>query len=102
MLTYSPEKFASLYATDIGQQIWAFLGQPENIARLETASELRKPAVEGLEEQLLAKFRENVLADRVNGENPCCARPRPGRMPEGPVRRLYHGRRSRQRDDGGP
>ncbi|SCY92274.1 hypothetical protein [Paracoccus tibetensis] len=65
MLTYSPEKFASLYATDIGQQIWAFLGQPENIARLETASELRKPAVEGLEEQLLAKFRENVLADRV-------------------------------------
>lgn len=65
MLTYNPEKFASLYATETGQQIWAFLGQPENIARLETASELRKPAVEGLEEQLLAEFRENVLADRV-------------------------------------
>lgn len=65
MLTYSPEKFASLYATDLGQRIWAFLAQPENVARLETASELGKPAVEGLEEQLLAEFREDVLVDRV-------------------------------------
>lgn len=56
-MTYSPEKFASLYATDLGQRIWAFLAQPENVARLETASELGKPAVEGLEEQLLAEFR---------------------------------------------
>ncbi|MBN9508944.1 MAG: hypothetical protein J0I21_07460 [Alphaproteobacteria bacterium] len=65
MLTYSPEKFASLYASDLGQRIWAFLIRPESVARLETASELGKPAVEGIEEQLLAEFRENVLADRV-------------------------------------
>jgi hypothetical protein len=65
MLTYSPEKFASLYASDLGQRIWAFLARPESVARLETASELGKPAVEGIEEQLLAEFREDVLADRV-------------------------------------
>jgi hypothetical protein len=65
MLTYSPEKFASLYASDLGQRIWTFVTRPENIARLETASELSKPAVEGIEEQLLEAFREDVLADRV-------------------------------------
>lgn len=65
MLGYSPEKFASLYASELGQRLWAFLTQPQNVARLETASELGKPAVEGIGEQLLAEFREEVLADRV-------------------------------------
>ena len=53
MFAYSPEKFASLYASDLGQRIWAFLTRARNVARLETASELGKPAVEGIEEQLL-------------------------------------------------
>jgi hypothetical protein len=65
MFAYNPEKLASLHATEIGQQLWGFLTLPENLARLETASELSKPAVEGIEEQLLEAFRENVLADRV-------------------------------------
>lgn len=65
MIAYNPEKFASLFATEIGQQLLDFLTSPENVARLETASELSKPAVEGIEEQLLETFRENVLADRV-------------------------------------
>jgi len=65
MFAYSPDKFASLYATDLGQRVWAFLTTPTNVTRLETASELSKPAVEGIEEHLLAEFREEVLADRV-------------------------------------
>lgn len=65
MFVYNPEKFASLYASELGQRLWAFLVLPENVARLETASELSKPAVEGIEEQLLEAFREDVLADRV-------------------------------------
>lgn len=65
MFAYNPEKFASLYASDLGQRPWAFLTRPENVARLETASELSKPAVEGIEEHLLAEFREEVLAYRV-------------------------------------
>jgi hypothetical protein len=65
MWSYNPEKFASLYKSDIGQRTWLFLVRPETIARLETASELGKPAVEGIEEQLLQEFSEEVLADRV-------------------------------------
>ena len=65
MFAYSPEKFVSLYESELGQRIWGFLTRSDNVARLETASELSKPAVEGIEEQLLAEFREEVLADRV-------------------------------------
>lgn len=65
MLTYRPDKFASLYDSELGRRIWAFLTRDDNVARLETASQLSKPAVEGIEEQLLAEFREEVLADRV-------------------------------------
>jgi hypothetical protein len=65
MLSYKPETFATLYKSDIGQRLWSFLIRPETIARLETASELGKPAVEGIEEQLLEAFRDEVLADRV-------------------------------------
>lgn len=64
MLAYNPEKFASLYAAEIGQQLWGFLSLPENIARLETASELGKTAVEGIEE-LLEVFSKDMLVDRV-------------------------------------
>ena len=65
MFAYNPGKFASLYASALGQRLWAFLTQPDNVARLETTSELGKPAVEGIQEQLLAEFREDVLANRV-------------------------------------
>lgn len=65
MFAYSPEKFAALHSSDLGQRIWAFLTRPDVVARLETASELSKPAVEGIEEQLLEEFREEILADRV-------------------------------------
>ena len=65
MFAYNPEKFASLYETELGRRIWAFLTQAENVARLETASQLSKPALEGIEEQLLEEFREDVLANRI-------------------------------------
>ena len=65
MFAYNPEKCRSLFESELGQRIWAFLTQPENVARLETASQLGKPAVEGIEEHLLEEFREEVLADRV-------------------------------------
>jgi hypothetical protein len=64
MLTYNPEKFASLYATPVGQRFWAFLIEDATIARLETASELGRPALEGVEEQLLEEFQGEALVDR--------------------------------------
>jgi len=65
MFAYSPDKFDSLYATDLGQHLWAFLIRPEQDARLQTVSEQGKPAVEGIEVQLMEAFRKEVLADRV-------------------------------------
>ena len=65
MPVYNPGKFASLYESEIGQRLWDFLTQSENTIRLETASELSKPAVEGIGEQLLKEFGEDVLEDRV-------------------------------------
>src|SRR5262249_1007236 len=65
MHRYNPEKFGSLYRSGVGQRLWSFLTRPDIIARLETASELGKPAVEGIEEQLLDVFREDALADRI-------------------------------------
>ncbi len=64
-ITYDPDAFANLSDSDLGRQIWAFLMQPESITRLETASELGKPAVEGIEESLLATFGEAILVGRV-------------------------------------
>lgn len=65
MFAYDPGKFASLYASALGRHLWAFLTRPEIVARLETACELSKPALAGIEEQLLAEFRQEVLPYRV-------------------------------------
>lgn len=65
MTTYDPGVFAALYQTKTGQGMWAFLTDPETITRMETATALGRPAVEGIEEPLLSKFGEAVLADRT-------------------------------------
>jgi hypothetical protein len=50
--------FGSLYNTEHGRRIWAFLNASEIIVRMETATALDRPAVEGIEEQLLREFGE--------------------------------------------
>jgi len=62
---YSPGIFASLYASSLGKKIWSFLNEPENILRMKTATTLERPAVEGIEDQLLQEFKEAILNDRV-------------------------------------
>ncbi len=98
MFAYSPDKFASLYASELGQRIWAFLTQDDNVARLETASQLSKPAVEGIEEELLAELRGGSgRSGQADGRPHGAADPgatrlgaRPDRR-EGPVRALQQG-----------
>jgi hypothetical protein len=65
MFSYNPEKFASLFATPTGRDIWNFMTSSEAVVRLETASELGKPAVEGIQELLLDAFGDEVLIDRT-------------------------------------
>jgi len=64
MPAYNPDDSRRSMCRNLANACGPFLSGP-TIARLETASELGKPAVEGIEEQLLAEFREEVLADRV-------------------------------------
>ncbi|PZQ55676.1 MAG: hypothetical protein DI570_21790 [Phenylobacterium zucineum] len=65
MMNYRPDKFTSLYETALVQSLWRFMNEPATVARLETASELSKTGVEGIEEPLLREFGEEVLAERV-------------------------------------
>jgi hypothetical protein len=67
MPAYNPETFTTAYETPFGRALWEFLNEPDTIARMETATALGRPAVEGVEEQLLARFEQDVeqlMADR--------------------------------------
>jgi hypothetical protein len=68
MPTYNPETFASSYATALGGALWEFLNEPQIVASMETATALGAPAVEGIEEQLLGRFEnevEQLMSDRI-------------------------------------
>lgn len=62
---YQAGVFESLAASPLGQQLWALLNEAEARIRMRTASDLGRPAVEALEEQLLERFGDKVLEDRV-------------------------------------
>ena len=62
---YDAGTFRSLADTDLGRDLWQFLNKELTVARLETATDLAKPAVFGIEEQLLERFGNVVANDRV-------------------------------------
>ena len=65
MFAYRPDKFTATYAQAQGKEIWAFLHRSENLLRMETASYLRRPAVEPLAPYLLSEFGAEVAQRRV-------------------------------------
>lgn len=64
-LTYEPGRFADVANTALGRRLWRFLTEPDSVLRLEVASELRHPAVEGVANQLLERFGDEVRPDRI-------------------------------------
>lgn len=62
---YDAGTFQSLADTDLGRRLWRFLNEELTVARLETATDLAKPAVMGIEEQLLRRFGDAVVHDRT-------------------------------------
>ena len=62
---YAAGPFRPLAETELGQQLWGFLNEDQVIVRLETATDLGKPAVTGIEGPLLCRFREKVVGDRI-------------------------------------
>lgn len=64
---YEPSKFRSLFNDELGHSLWKFLCEPDNRIRMETATDLRHPAVEGIDRELALRFDEKALrdADRI-------------------------------------
>ena len=65
MKPFDPAQFQNESATDLGQKLWVFLNRADIFGRMETATDLGQPALQGVEEQLLATFGEAILADRI-------------------------------------
>lgn len=56
MTSYRPDKFASAYQTFEGERLWRWLNHPRQVEAMETASYLRRPAIEALSPRLHATF----------------------------------------------
>lgn len=61
---YDPAQFRNLAETKTGRALWKFLNRDDNVVRMETASDLRRPAVEPLGKLLLDTFGPEVRGNR--------------------------------------
>ena len=67
MLEYKPDKFAMYFNSNkIWQELWGFLNQKESIIRMETASDLNRPALEGVLELLEDRFEKYYPNKKTN------------------------------------
>ena len=64
-MQYEPKNFSDLFDSPIGHQIWEVLNEPDNILRMETATFLRRTAVEPLSPVLLKAFGDVARGHRV-------------------------------------
>ena len=64
MLSFDPGSFSDIAGTRQGRALWEFLNDPESIGILETTTYLRRPALEGLQDRLLAEFGDEIRGDR--------------------------------------
>ncbi|MFM2331246.1 MAG: hypothetical protein RIQ74_66 [Pseudomonadota bacterium] len=53
MIAFNSKNFVELYQTTQGQQLWQFLNTEKAIIQMKTASDLNKPALLGIEKDLL-------------------------------------------------
>jgi len=59
-MKYDAWKFVKLAESDLGTKLWEFLTKEETFIRMETATQLKRPAVEGVAEQLKINFGEEI------------------------------------------
>lgn len=59
-----------LYATPLGQELWRFMNKPISVKCMQVATQFGKPAILGIEEDLIEKFkikeREQAAEDRMS------------------------------------
>lgn len=64
MATFDSGSFSDVANTPMGKKLWQLLNSEDSRIRLETATYLGRPALEGLQRQLLAAFGEEIRSDR--------------------------------------
>ncbi len=64
MFDFDAGSFSDLSDTPTGKALWEFLNSEKALACLDTTTYLQRPALEGLQSQLLAKFGEEIKPDR--------------------------------------
>lgn len=62
---YVPGSFSDVFNTQLGQHLWTYLNEHDNIIRIETATFLERPAAEPLSPGLLATFGDAVRDNRI-------------------------------------
>lgn len=65
MLSFDAGTFRELARTRLGEGLWAFLNEHDNLIRMETATYLERPAVEPLSPGLVERFGDEARQDRV-------------------------------------
>ncbi len=55
---YKPNKFSDISDSDFGVRLWRFLTSPDILLRMDTATYLRRPACEAIQDELTNKFEE--------------------------------------------
>lgn len=64
MFDFNAGSFSDVANTPIGRDVWQFLNTEIILARLDTATFLGRPALEGIQPQLLERFGEEIRPDR--------------------------------------
>jgi hypothetical protein len=64
MKKFQAGPFADVANSNLGKRLWSFLNHKDSVIRMETATYLRRPALEGLEPQLLCEFGDGIRGDR--------------------------------------
>lgn len=55
---YRPNKFSDIAGSDFGVRLWKFLISPDTLLRMDTATYLRRPACEAIQDELINEFKE--------------------------------------------
>lgn len=64
MLTFDAGSFSDLAETTMGKILWQFLQEKDSLLCLDTTTFLQRPALEGLQPQLIEKFGDEIKLDR--------------------------------------
>lgn len=64
MSDFDSGSYTELAESKVGKDLWEFLNDRENVIRMETATLLKRPALEALQNLLVERFGQEIQDDR--------------------------------------